>query len=157
MNSHNYHIGSFSHHTLSPCISAWTITTHSFIHIIKTDLSTCRPVDQLLLTRHLHRMRSCFRYMMIIDSHIYHIASFFHHALSPCISAWTIPTHPFIYFINVDLSTCRPVDFSTCRPSAIDDNKDPVDQHLHLHLYTLLILICRFVALKTCRPVDLLV
>ena len=52
--------------------------------------------------------------------------SFSHHALSPCISAWTIPTYPFIYFGNIDLSTCRLVDLSTCRPSAIVNNKDPV-------------------------------
>ena len=77
---------------------------------------------------------------------IYHIGSFSHHALSPCISAWTIPTYPFIYFGNIDLSTCRlaftfPVDMllyiyicqlsvlpklSTCRASAIVYNKDPV-------------------------------
>ena len=47
---------------------------------------------------------------------IYNIGSFSHHALSPCISAWTIPTYPFIYFGNIDLSTCRLVDLSTCRP-----------------------------------------
>ena len=41
---------------------------------------------------------------------IYHLGSFSHHALSPCISAWTIPTYPFIYFGNIDLSTCRPVE-----------------------------------------------
>ena len=67
------------------------------------------------------------------------LGSFSHHALSPCISSWTLPTYPFIYFGNIDLSTCR--------PSAIVNNKDPVDQHLHLHLYTLLILICRLVDL----------
>ena len=44
---------------------------------------------------------------------IYHIGSFSHHALSPWISAWTIPTYPFIYFGNIDLSTCRLVDLST--------------------------------------------
>ena len=44
---------------------------------------------------------------------IYHIGSFSHHALSSCISAWTIPTYPFIYFGNIDLSTCRLVDLST--------------------------------------------
>ena len=44
---------------------------------------------------------------------IYHIGSFSHHALSHCISAWTIPAYPFIYFGNIDLSTCRPVDLST--------------------------------------------
>ena len=32
------------------------------------------------------------------------------------------------------------------------NNKDPVDQHLHLHLYTPLILICRLVDVLTCRP-----
>ena len=57
---------------------------------------------------------------------IYHIGSFSHHALSPCISAWTIPTYPFIYFGNIDLSTCRLVDLSTCRTSALVNNKDPV-------------------------------
>ena len=38
------------------------------------------------------------------------------------------------------------------------NNKDPVDQHLHLHLYTPFLLICRIVDvdLSTCRPVDLL-
>ena len=41
---------------------------------------------------------------------------FSHYALSPCISAWTIPTYPFIYFGNIDLTTCRFVDLSTCRP-----------------------------------------
>ena len=51
---------------------------------------------------------------------------FSHHALSPCISAWTIPTYPFKYFGNIDLSTCRFVDLSTCRPSAIVNNKDLV-------------------------------
>ena len=47
-------------------------------------------------------------------------------------------------------------ELSTCRPSAIVNNKDPVDQHLHLNLYTLLILICRLVLvdLSTCRPTD---
>ena len=35
------------------------------------------------------------------------------------------------------------------------NNKDPVDQHLNLHLYTPLILICRLVNLSTCRLVDL--
>ena len=44
---------------------------------------------------------------------IYHIGSFCHNALSPCISAWTIPTYPFKYFGNIDLSTCRLVDLST--------------------------------------------
>ena len=57
---------------------------------------------------------------------IYHIGSFSHHALSPCISAWTIPTYPFIYFGNIDLSTCRLVDLLTCRTSALVNNKDPV-------------------------------
>ena len=79
---------------------------------------------------------------------IYHIDSFSHHALSLCISAWTIPTYPFIYFGNIDLSTCRLVDLSI-------NNIDPVDQHLHLHLYTPLILIFRLVDLSTCRLVDL--
>ena len=35
------------------------------------------------------------------------------------------------------------------------NNKDPVDQHLHLHLYTPPILICRLVDLSTCRLVEL--
>ena len=55
-----------------------------------------------------------------------HIGSISHHALSPCSSAWTIPTCPFIHFGNIDLSTCRLVDLSTCRPSAIVNKKDPV-------------------------------
>ena len=57
---------------------------------------------------------------------MYHIGSFSHHALSTCTSAWPIPTYPFIYFGNIDLSTCRLVDLSTCRPSAIVYKKDPV-------------------------------
>ena len=65
---------------------------------------------------------------------IYHIGSFSHHALSPCISAWTIPTYPFIYFGNIDLSTCRLVDLSTCRPSALVNNKDPVRVRVKLGL-----------------------
>ena len=55
-----------------------------------------------------------------------HIGSISHHALSPCSSAWTIPTYPFIHFGNIYLSTCRLVDLSTCRPSAIVNKKDPV-------------------------------
>ena len=65
---------------------------------------------------------------------IYHIGSFSHHALSPCISAWTIPTYPFIYFDNIDLSTCRLVDLSTCRPSALVNNKNPVRVRVKLGL-----------------------
>ena len=65
---------------------------------------------------------------------IYHIGSFSHHALSPCISAWTIPTYPFIYFDNFDLSTCRLVDLSTCRPSALVNNKNPVRVRVKLGL-----------------------
>ena len=65
---------------------------------------------------------------------IYHIGSFSHHALSPCISAWTIPTYSFIYFGNIDLSTCRLVDLSTCRPSALVNNKDPVRVRVKLGL-----------------------
>ena len=65
---------------------------------------------------------------------IYLIGSFSHHALSPCISAWTIPTYPFIYFGNIDLSTCRLVDLSTCRPSALVNNKDPVRVRVKLGL-----------------------
>ena len=44
------------------------------------------------------------------------LGSISHHALSPCSSSWTIPIYPFIYFGNIDLSTCRLVDLSTCRP-----------------------------------------
>ena len=66
---------------------------------------------------------------------MFHRGSFFHHALSPCSSAWIIPTYPFIYFGNIDLSTCRPVDLSsTCRPSAIVNNKDPVRVSVRLGL-----------------------
>ena len=65
---------------------------------------------------------------------IYHIGSFSHHALSPCISAWTTPTYPFIYFGNIGLSTCRLVDLSTCRPSALVNNKDPVRVRVKLGL-----------------------
>ena len=88
---------------------------------------------------------------------MYHIGSFSHHALSPCSSAWTIPTYPFIYFGNIDLSTYRPVDLSTCRRSAIVNNKDPVRVRVRLGLVLaiLAILICRLVDLSTCRPVDL--
>ena len=80
-----------------------------------------------------------------------------HHALSPCTSSWTIPTYPFIYFGNIDLSTCRLVDLSTCRPSAIVNKKDPVRfmVRLGLVLAILALLICRLVDLSTCRPVDL--
>ena len=65
---------------------------------------------------------------------LYHISSFSHHALSPCISAWTIPIYPFIYFGNIDFSTCRLVDLSTCRPSALVNNKDPVRVRVKLGL-----------------------
>ena len=78
---------------------------------------------------------------------IYHIDSFSHHALSPCISAWTIPTYPFIYFGNIDLSTCR-LAF-----------KFPVDMPLYIYICQLSAEIdlstCRPVDLSTCRPVDL--
>ena len=79
---------------------------------------------------------------------IYHIGSFSHHALSPCISAWTIPTYPFIYFGNIDLSTCR-LAF-----------KFPVDMLLYIYICQLYVhvlpkLICRLVDLSTCRPVEL--
>ena len=86
-----------------------------------------------------------------------HIGSFSHHALSPCSIAWTIPTYPFIYFGNIDLSTCRLVDLSTCRPNAFVNKKDPVRVmvRLGLVLAILAILICRLVDLSTCRPVDL--
>ena len=75
---------------------------------------------------------------------IYHIDSFSHHALSPCISAWTIPTYPFIYFGNIDLSTCRlALSFQwICCCTSIYVNYLPK-------------LICRLVDLSTCRPVDL--
>ena len=65
---------------------------------------------------------------------IHPIGSFSHHALSPCISARSIPTYPFIYFGNIDLSTCRLVDLSTCRPSALVNNKDPVRVRVKLGL-----------------------
>ena len=65
---------------------------------------------------------------------MFHRGSFSHHALSPCSSAWTIPTYPFIYFGNIDLSTCRPVNLSTCRPSVIVNNKDPVRVSVRLGL-----------------------
>ena len=64
---------------------------------------------------------------------IYHIDSFSHHALSPCISAWTIPTYPFIYFGNIDLSTCR----------------------LAFKLYIYICQLSAEIDLSTCRPVDL--
>ena len=88
---------------------------------------------------------------------MYHIGSFSHHALSPCSSAWTIPTYPFIYFGNIDLSTCRLIDLSNCRPSAIVNNKDPVRVRVRLGLVLaiLTIFFCRLVDLSTCRPVDL--
>ena len=78
-----------------------------------------------------------------------HIGSISHHALSPCSSAWTIPTYPFIYFGNIDLSTYR--------PSAIVNKKDPVwvMVRLGLVLAILTLLICRLVDLSTCQPVDL--
>ena len=82
------------------------------------------------------------------------LGSISHHALSPCTSSWTIPTYPFIYFGNIDLSTCRLVDLSTCRPSAIVNKKDPVRfiVRLGLVLAILALLICRLVDLSTCRP-----
>ena len=64
---------------------------------------------------------------------MYHIC-FFPIMHSPCSSAWTIPTYPFIYFGNIDLSTCLPVDLSTCRFSAIVNNKDPVRVSVRLAL-----------------------
>ena len=92
---------------------------------------------------------------------MYHIGSFSHYALSTCTSAWTIPTYPFIYFGNIDLSTCRPVDLSTCRlvdlstcrPSAIVNNK-----HLYMSFICtakIELSTCRLVDLSTCRLVDL--
>ena len=92
---------------------------------------------------------------------MYHIGSFSHHALSTCTSAWTIPTYPFIYFGNIDLSTCRLVDLSTCRPVDLSTCR-PVDlvllsrTNIYIcHLYVLPKLNCRLVDLSTCRPVDL--
>ena len=64
---------------------------------------------------------------------IYHIGSFSHHALSPCISAWTrlyLPIHLYILAILI----CRIVDLSTCRPSALVNNKDPVRVRVKLGL-----------------------
>ena len=63
---------------------------------------------------------------------IYHIGSFSHHALNPCISAWTIPTYPFIYVFAILI--CRLVDLSTCRPSALVNNKDSVRVRVKLGL-----------------------
>ena len=85
------------------------------------------------------------------------LGSISHHALSPCSSSWTIPIYPFIYFGNIDLSTCRIVDLSTCRPSAIVNKKVPVRfmVRLGLVLAILALLICRIVDLSTCRPVYL--
>ena len=92
---------------------------------------------------------------------MYHIGSFSHHALSTCTSAWPIPTYPFIYFGNIDLSTCRLVDLSTCRPVDLSTCR-PVDLVLLstiniyiCHLYVLPKLNCRLVDLSTCRFVDL--
>ena len=84
---------------------------------------------------------------------MYHIGSFSHHALSTCTSAWTIPTYPFIYFGNIDLSTCRLVDLSTCRP--VDLVLLSTTNIYICYLYVLPKLNCRVVDLSTCRPVDL--
>ena len=82
-----------------------------------------------------------------------HIGSISHHALSTCTSALTIPTYPFIYFGNIDLSTCRPVDLSTCRPV---DLVILSRTNIYIcHLYVLPKLNCRLVDLSTCRPVEL--
>ena len=81
---------------------------------------------------------------------MYHIGSFSHHALSTCTSAWTIPTYPFIYFGNIDMSTCRPVDLSTCRP--VDLVLLSTTNIYICHLYVLPKLNCRLVDLSTCRP-----
>ena len=62
---------------------------------------------------------------------IYHIGSFSHHAPSPSISAWTIPTYPFICFGNIDLSTCRPI--------ALVNKKDPVRVRVKLGLGLMLV------------------
>ena len=59
---------------------------------------------------------------------------------------WTIPTYPFIYFGNIDLSTCR-LAF-----------KFPEDMMLYIYICQLSVLpklICRLVDLSTCRPVEL--
>ena len=69
-------------------------------------------------------------------------------------------TYPFTCIhtciINADLSTCRLVDLSTYQPISVDNNKDPVDLDIHLHLYKLLILDCRLVVLSSSRAFDLL-
>ena len=109
-----YHIDSFSHHALSPCISAWTIPTYPFIYFGNIDLSTCRlafkfPVDMPLYIYICQLSDKSTSRQFSFGS----LGSISHHALSPCSSSWTIPTYPFIYFGNIDLSTCRPVDLST--------------------------------------------
>ena len=63
-----------------------------------------------------------------------------------------LPIH-FIYFGNIDLSTCRPVDLSTCRP--VDLVLLSTTNIYICHLYVLPKLNCRLVDLSTCRPVDL--
>ena len=86
------------------------------------------------------------------------LGSISHHALSPCSSSWTIPIYPFIYFGNIDLSTCRLVDLSTCRPVdlvLLSIRKIRFMVRLGLVLALLALLICRLVDLSTCRPVDL--
>ena len=96
-----YHIGSFSHHALSTCTSAWTIPTYPLIYFgnidLSTcrlvDLSTCRPFDLVLLSR--TNMYICHLYVLLICT------------------------------ARIELSTCRPVDLSTCQASAIVNNKDP--------------------------------
>ena len=99
-----------SHQAFSPCISTWHIPTHPFIHIINTDLSTCRPTA---IDTNRRRMRSCFRYMMII--------------------LYSQPYLPqLLFFPIMHLALVFPLGL-----------------FLHIHLYTLLILICRLVDLST--------
>ena len=68
-----------------------------------------------------------------------HIGSISHHALSPCSSAWTIPTLDILAIL-----ICRLVDLSTCRPSVNVNKKDPVRVmvRLGLVLAILALLIC---------------
>ena len=85
------------------------------------------------------------------------MGSISHHALSPCSSSWTIATYPFIYFGNIDLSTCRLVDLSTCRPVdlvllSLRKIRLRFMVRLGLVLAILALLICRLVDLSTCRP-----
>ena len=117
------HSGSFSHHAFSHC----PLYIPSRTKLCWRILSLFGGLGGGLAP--MRHMRSCFRCMMT-----YHIGCFSHHAFSPCISAWPIPTHLLIHIINTNLSSCRLVDLSTCRSTAIDDNEDLVDLHLHLYL-----------------------